>query len=113
MGFLDRFKQEKDLDSGLDLPEDDDGLDLDEPSADDELGDEPTGQSVDKPSISSDPAYPGTEASSGGDEDLHQDVQLVLEKLDTVKSQLQHVQSKLDRLEAEHGDHNSGRRNRR
>lgn len=112
MGFLDRFKQDKDLDSGLDLP-DDDGLDLDEPSAEDELSDEPTGQSVDQQDISSDPGYPGTQANSGGDDDLHQDVQLVLEKLDTVKSQLQHVQSKLDKLEAEHGDRNSGRRNRR
>ncbi len=112
MGFLDRFKREKDVDSGLDLP-DDDGLDLDEPSADDELTDEPTGQSVDKPDISSDPSYPGTSGAGGDDEDLHQDVQLVLEKLDTVKSQLQHVQSKLDRLEAEHGEKNRGRRNRR
>ena len=111
MGFLDRFKQEKDLDSGLDLP-DDDELDLDEPSADDELTDDPAGQSVDKPDISSDPSYPGT-SDGGGDDDLHQDVQLVLEKLDTVKSQLQHVQSKLDRLEAEHGEKSRGRRNRR
>lgn len=110
MGFLDRFRQQNDVDSGLDLP-DDDGLD--EPSATDPLDDEPNPTSdISDTGISSDPNYPGSTTDGAGDDDLHGDVQLVLEKLDTVKSQLQHVQSKLDKLEAEHGKDSRGSRRR-
>lgn len=102
MGFLDKFKQEKDLDSGLDLPETgSDPLQGDEP--------EPSAAVEDEADLSSDPSFRGGPGEPGSDDEVRQDVKLVLEKLDTVKSQLQHVQSKLDKLEADHGS-NTGRR---
>ena len=99
MGFLDKFKQERNIDSGLDLPETDSPID-NSGSAVDEGGVSPPDNEAD--TISSDPSFGASHPNPDGD-GLRQDVKLVLEKLDTVKSQLQHVQSRLDTLEAEHG----------
>jgi hypothetical protein len=105
MGFLDKFKQEKDLSSGLNLPDSDD----DAPDFDDHDPRGPPGLEQDESEINSDPDFSGGDHPHSPDDDgLHDDVKLILERLDTVKSQLQHVQSRLDQLESDHG-----RKNRR
>jgi len=101
MGFLDKFKQEKDLSSGLNLPdpEENDDLDLDTDSSS-------SPEPADENPINSNPDFGEDHPHQPEDDGLHDDVKLVLEKLDTVKSQLQHVQSRLDQLESEHGRNN-------
>jgi hypothetical protein len=98
MSLLDEFKSKKsvegDLNSGLELK------DLeDQPPSEPE---KPSAQQYDfedTKGVNANPNFGGTDTQQPEDDKLRHDVALMLEKLDTVKSQLQTIQSRLDRIE--------------
>jgi len=107
MSLLDRFKSSKQKDevnlppTGIDSEEKDSIQDKD-PFADEEV-DDPFDTTTNTNPMSQ------NHSQQGNDDGLRQDVKLVLERLDTVKSQLQSIQHRLDSLESKHEESNKKR----
>ena len=104
MGLLERFKQSKNDDVNLPLsdtmgddPFSDDSSTSDLPGDSFDTQDSPQPSNFDDfdTQTNTDPGF----SSKTSDDGLHQDVKLILERLDTIKSQLQTVQHRLDNLE--------------
>lgn len=106
MSLLDRFKQSKK--DEVNLPKTD-SLDQDSSFPDTSKEDDPFSETPDDNPFDTttnvDPMR-GQSQQQASDDGLRQDVKLVLERLDTVKSQLSSIQHRLDSLESKHDESN-------